>query len=224
MIRNAVIAALLSSVCFAAGAEAGAAVAAPGAVIPARLKAPEKELLQELAAAGDTGTTIADDTAPAFVTLLKALWVETNESTRNGKSISVRLSATGKAKVDSFRQPRSPDAVSTRPTADLSNVDIEEYDTSKIATTQRAARAVYPFEKLTAKGLSFFVAAPEDFPADKDFAATKAGTVGGYNRKQKEAFEATDAAERPPGAVPIVLKAINDTKGGVRGVRFVRMS
>jgi hypothetical protein len=208
--------ALLSGIMFAAGAEAGTAKA------PARLKAAEKELLLKISEGGDTGIRVEDDSVPAFATLTNAGWLETNPSTRQGTSIISRLSAAGKEKVASFRGPRDPNAVSTRPTTDLSNVEIEDYDVTQIATSRRQVRAIYPFEKLTHVGASFFVPAPDDFPADKDFAATKQGTTGGYNRKQKEAFEAVPASERAPGAVPPTIKAINDTKAGVRGVRFVR--
>lgn len=219
MLRNAVTLALLSSICFAAGAEAGAA---PGATIPARLKASEKALLVEIGEGGDNGIFVEDGT-PEFATLTKAQWLQTNPDKKDGTKVLTRLSPAGREKVDSFRK-RDPNAVNTRPTADLSEVEIEQYDITKIETARRAVRAIYPFEKLTAVGASFFVPAPEDFPADKDFAATKQGTTGGWNRKQKEAFEAVPAAERVPGAVAPTIKAINDTKAGVRGVRFVRMT
>jgi hypothetical protein len=219
MLRNAVTLALLSSVLFAAGAEAGAA---PGAEIPARLKAAEKDLLIEIGEGGDKGIYVEDGT-PAFATLTKAKWLQTNPDMKQDNKVLTRLSPEGRAKVDSFRK-RDPNAVNTRPTADLSEVEIEQYDISKIETARRAVRAIYPFEKLTAVGASFFVPAPEDFPADKDFAATKQGTTGGWNRKQKDTFEATPEAERVPGSKPASIKAINDTKAGVRGVRFVRMT
>ena len=216
--------ALLSGILFAAGAEAGAA---PSFVIPERLKKAEKDLLSEIKAGADNGIRVPDQDAPAFVTLLKAGWLETNNDTRqvvDGRtSIVARLSESGKAKAENLRGPRDPNAINTRPPADYVP-EVEDFDITKIPTTQRRVAATYPFEKLTAVGKSLFYPAPADFPADKDFAATKQGTVGGFNRKAKEAHEAVPAAERPPGAVPATIKAINDTKDGVKGVRFVRMT
>lgn len=220
MLRNAMSLALLSSIVFAAGAETGAA-AAPK--IPQRLKAAEKELFLEIEKGGENGIFVEADTA-AFATLTGAGWLQTNPDKKDGTKVLTRLSPEGVEKAKTFRGPRDPNAVSTRPTTDLSNVEIEQFDISKIETSRRQQRAIYPFEKLTAVGASFFVAAPADFPADKDFAATKQGTTGGWNRKQKEAFEAIPAAERAPGAVAPTIKAINDKKGDVRGVRFVRMT
>lgn len=216
MRRNAVTLALLSSICFAAAAEGGH-------TIPERLKKAEKELLQEIEKGGSDGIFVEDGT-PAFVTLTNAGWLQTNPDKKDGTKVLTRLSPAGIEKAKTFRGPRDPNAVSTRPTADLSNVEIEQFDISKIESARRQQRAIYPFEKLTVVGASFFVAAPEDFPADKDFAATKQGTTGGWNRKQKEAFEAVPAAERAPGSVAPTIKAINDKKDGVRGVRFVRMT
>lgn len=216
--------ALLSGILFAAGAEAGAATQY---VIPERLKKAEKDLLGEIKGGGDEGIRVPDETAPAFVTLLKAGWLETNDATKqvvDGKtSIVARLSASGKTKAENLRGPRDPNIVNTRPPADYVP-EVEDFDITKIPTLQRQVRAAYPFEKLTAPGKSLFYPAPADFPADKDFAATKQGTVGGFNRKAKEAHEAVPPAERPPGAVAATIKAINDTKDGVRGVRFVRMT
>lgn len=219
MMRNAVTLALLSSVLFAAGAETGSDVAP---VIPPRIKPAEKDLLLKLKDAGESGMRIEDETAPEFVTLLKAKWVEINDSTRQGKTIVTRLSPSGVAKVDGFRGPRDPSVVNTRPPVDFVPT-IEDFDLSKLPVSNRVVRPIYPFEQLTAKGKSMFYPAPADFPADKDFAATKVGTVGGYNRKQKEAYDKLPPAERPAEG-PAVLKAIPDTVNGVRGVRFVRVS
>ncbi len=220
MMRNAVTLALLSSVLFAAGAETGNAGVQP--VIPQRIKPAEKELLMKLKEAGDNGMRVEDETAPEFVTLLKAVWVEINDSTRQGKTIVARLSPSGKAKVEAFRGPRDPSAPNTRPPVDFVPT-IEDFDLSKLPVSNRVVRPVYPFDQLTAKGKSMFYPAPDDFPEDKDFASTKLGTVNGYNRKQKEAFDKLPPAERPAEG-PAVLKAINDTVNGKKGVRFVRVS
>lgn len=220
-IRNA----LLCGLVFAASAEVGAAPAA--FVIPERLKKAEKDLLAEIKAGGLEGVRVPDEAAPAYTTLFKAGWLESNPNTRliadGVTSIVARLSESGRAKADGLRGPRDPSVVNTRPPVDYTP-EVEDFDLTKVPTTARQVRAVYPFEKLTAPGKSLFYPAPADFPADKDFAATKQGTVGGFNRKAKEAFEAIPAAERPPGAVAATIKAINDTKDGVKGVRFVRMT
>lgn len=218
--------ALLSGLLFAAGAETGAAATEYKA--PARLKNAEKELLSAIKEGGTDGIRVPDETAPEYVTLLKAGWLEINDKTKqlgeDGKtSIIARLSEAGRAKAAALRGPRGDDVVNTRPPADF-KPEIEDFDLSKLPTSTRAVRAVYPFEQLTGPGKSMFYPAPADFPADKDFAATKAGTITGQNRKAKEAFDAVPAAERPPGAVAPQYKAINDTKDGVRGVRFVRVA
>jgi hypothetical protein len=138
-------------------------------------------------------------------------------------SIVSRLSESGRAKVEALRGPRDPSTVNTRPPADY-KPDIEDYDLSKLPTSGRQVRSVYDFDSLVAPGKSMWYPAPDDFPADKDFAATKQGTVAGANKKAKAAFDAVPAAERAPGAVAPQFKAINDTKGGVKGVRFVRVA
>lgn len=223
MMRNAVIQALLSSVLFAAGAETGA-TADTAPKIPQRLKATEKALLIQIGEGGEAGIRVPDENDPAFITLTKAGWLQTNPDTRQGTSILSRLSPEGRAKVETFRAPRDPNAVSTRPAMSPEDFEIEQFDVSKVVTAQRAQRTVYPFDKLTQAGLSFFVPAPEGYPADKDFAASKQGTVGAQNRKAKEEFEALPAESKPVGAKPASFKAINDTKDGVRGARIVRMT
>jgi hypothetical protein len=212
--------ALLSGILFAAGAEAGAAAVK----IPQRLKAAEKELLIKIGEGGTEGIRVPDENDAAFITLTKAGWLETNPATREGTSILSRLSESGRAKVETFRTPRDPNAVSTRPAMSPDDFEIETFDVSQVVTAQRAQRTVYPFDKLTSVGLSFFVPAPEGYPADKDFASSKQGTVGAQNRKAKEEFEALPAESKPVGAKPASFKAINDTKNGVRGARIVRMT
>lgn len=207
---------LLSGVLLmAAGAGTGAA---PANTIPKRINAATKELLVKIGEAGQNGFTVDDTTAEAK-TLLKAGWLLVNETTRSGNNIAVALSPSGTEKYKSYL----PAETSRGPQMKPEDFEIEkDVPMPDFGAQRRVARQVYPFDKLTEVGMSFFIPAPDDLPEDKDFAATRTGTVGAQNRKNKEAWEALPAEGRPEK--PVAFKVTNDTKNGKRGARVFRVS
>lgn len=206
---------LLSGVLMmAAGAATGAAP-----TIPKRINAETKALLVKIGEAGDNGLTIDDSTAEAKV-LFKAGWLLVNETSRSGNNIAVALSEAGKAKYKTYLPAETTRGPQLKP----DDFEIETGLTMPDFSTQRrVARQIYPFDKLAEVGQSFFIPAPADFDhADKDFAATRQGTVGAQNRKNKEAWEALPAEGR--SEKPVTFKVSNDTKGDTKGARVWRVA
>lgn len=196
----------------------------PTGKVPQRLKPAEKDLLMQIAAAGAAGFTVEDITkAPASV-LYNARWLMLNPSTVNGNSVLVALSDDGKAKAESYA-PKPADSAET-----VRALPKREEILSTVTTDipipvkekrRRERESIYTFDALTVKGASFFVAQPADFTG-KDFAASKSGTVGGANRKAKQAWEAAPADERPEQ--PAKFEAFNVTENGVKGARIFRVA
>lgn len=208
---------LLSGVLLMA-AGAGTA-AAPAVSVPKRINAETKELLVKIGEAGDTGYTIDDSTAAAKV-LVKAGWLLVNETSRQGNNITVILSPAGKDKYKGYL----PAEGSRGPQLKPDDFEIETGLTMPDFSSQRrVARQIYPFDKLTEVGMSFFIPAPADFDhAEKDFAGTRTGTVGAANRKNKEAWDALPAEGKPEK--PVTFKVSNDTKGDTKGARVWRVA
>lgn len=202
--------------CMAAGA---ATAAAP--TEPKRLKPEAKALLIEIGQAGENGMMV-DETTDAFKTLIKAGWLYVDTAKRNGNSIATILSPTGKTKFESVkpsettRAPRGP-ALKPEDFEVMSGVAMPDFQAAR-----RVARQVYPFDKLTAVGQSFFIPAPEDFPADKDYGQARQGTVGAQNRKLKEDWEAQPVDTR--GEAPVQFKVQSYEHNGKRGAMVWRVS
>lgn len=202
---------------------AGVAGATAGPVEPKRLKASTKAELIKIGDAGSSGITL-DDSTDDMKVILSAGWLLTNETQRNGTMVPVALSESGKAKYASLKPSEGTASTgSTRINMRPEDFEIDDdVPMPDFGASRREARAVYPFERLTRVGQSFFIPAPEAFPADKDFASARQGTVGTMNRKLKGDWEADTSPEKPEK--PIAFKVANDTKNGVRGARVFRVS
>lgn len=224
--RSAVTLALLSSVLFAASAEVGAAPGEVAAVIPDKLKASTKKLIAAISGGGENGYRVPDIESADFKVLLAAKWLDVNPPSKETKdgvtSMVVRLNANGAAKAAELAgTPATARAPSTRPNLSPDDFVIKRKPVPDFASQRSLSRVVYPFEKLAEVGDFFFLPQPEGFEG-KDFAGTKQGTVGGQNRRAKEAWDKQDAATRPAQAPQ--YKVYNDTEDGKKGATFQRIA
>lgn len=225
--RIAVLALALSSVCFSAATDRGAA-AAPAASLPTfRLKPDAKALLLEIAkATPEAPYTLADRTTSEAKELIKHDLLIFNETMAQGNSVPALLSDKGKLKAQSY----NPNAGTGTPRGPLPNPeDFEIEDDVPPPEPRRGAvaRNVYPFDKLNV-GQSFFIApsATTDNPAK-----SKQSTVAAHNKRCLDAFEkarsAGDPAANAEGAVAPKFRIAESTKvidgAEVKGARVWRI-